>query len=81
MPRSYNNSRILVFSSPVRNLVLLELYVSLQILKIDVGLEQPIANWAKDGIMAWNSAEEGSPGSPEVIAHYARTIQLLAHIV
>ena len=30
--------------------------------KLDVGLEQPIANWAKLGSAARESLEEGQPG-------------------
>jgi len=29
---------------------------------INVGLEQPIANWAKLGRTAWKSLEKGYPG-------------------
>jgi len=41
--------------------------------QMNVGLEQPNANWAKLGRTAWRSWEEGLPGCPEVIAHCART--------
>jgi len=47
---------------------------------MNVGLEQPIANWARLGGTTWRSSEEGSPGCSEVIAHYARTEGPLAHI-
>jgi len=47
---------------------------------LDVGLEQPIANWAKLGGTAWMISEEGKPGYSKVITHSARTREPLAHI-
>ena len=41
--------------------------------KLDVGLEQPNANWAKRGRTMWRPGEERLPGRLEVIAHYAQT--------
>ena len=48
--------------------------------KLDVGLEQPIANWAKRGGSFVRSLEEGSPGYSELIARYARTGELPTYI-
>jgi len=47
---------------------------------MNVGLEQPIANWSKLGGTAWRSSEEGLPGCSDLIAHYVRTEEPLAHI-
>jgi len=47
---------------------------------LHVGLEQPIANWAKLGGTAWWISEEGKPGYSKVITHCARTREPLAHI-